>query len=320
LNDLLPKLGPEKSAPFVPTLVKILKDSHVESGTRMYAAIVLGRIKAVPNVELWCALESARSEKDYWLKVAATWAWCELGRYDELGLVKVPAGEFLMGSDENDNERPQHTIYLSAFYIGKHPVTVAQYRSFADSGYKISDEDSLKGIDNHPVAYVSWHDAVKFAEWHGMTLPSEAQWEKAARGTDGRIYPWGNKWENGLANTAEYWSSGARGLWTKLRRQNVVVTTPVGYFSPRGDSPYGCADMCGNVGEWTSTIYKEYPYRADDGRENIKADGIHVLRGGSFLNSRWIARCAFRGEVIPVYFDVYAGFRVCVSPILKSEL
>ena len=224
LNDLLPELGPEKSGPFVPTLVKMLGDPHAESGLRMHTAMVLGRIKAIPDAELWRALQDARRSSDHWLKATATWAWCELGRYEELGLVKVPAGEFLMGSmnedqNANDSEKPQHTVYLSAFYIGKYPVTVAQYRSFVEeSGDKTSAEKSLKGIDNHPVVNVSWDDAMKFSQWNGMTLPSEAQWEKAARGTDGRIYPWGNDWRAGLANTSEYWSTGNRGLLARLLR------------------------------------------------------------------------------------------------------
>ena len=247
-------------------------------------------------------------------------------RYEELGLVKVPAGEFLMGSADEDqyaggSEKPQHTLYLSAFYIGKYPVTVAQYRSFIqESQYKTSDENSTKGIENHPVVNVSWEDAIQFSQWHGMTLPSEAQWEKAARGTDGRIYPWRSKWENRLANTAEYWNSGARGLWSKLRRRSLGTTTPIGYFSPRGDSPHKCADMIGNVWEWTSTIYKEYPYRLDDGRDDIKASGPRVLRGGSFSNLLRSTRCADRGGYDPYGIYWTYGFRVCVSPIIKSEL
>ena len=331
LNELLPDLGSEKSAPFVPTLVKILGDAQVESGPRMHAAMVLGRIKAAPDAELWSALESARQEKDHWLKATATWAWCELGRYEELGLVKVPAGEFLMGTTDEDEfagdyEKPQHTPYLSAFYIGKFPVTVAQYRSFIqESQYKTADEDSAKGINNHPVVNVSWEDAVKFAQWHGMTLPSEAQWEKAARGADGRIYPWGNDWQSGLANTDEYWSKGTRGLWARLRRRNVGTTTSVGYFSPQGDSPYGCADMSGNVWEWCNDWFDENEYKNRAGKSVKDPRGpqngrYRVLRGGSFNDYHRYARCALRSGDDPNYFFSNIGFRVCVSPILKSEL
>jgi formylglycine-generating enzyme required for sulfatase activity len=331
LNDLLPQLGSEKSVPFVPTLVKILGDAHAESGTRMDAAMVLGRIQPSPDAELWSALSSAMLDKDHWLKATATWAWCQLGRFDELGLVKVPAGDFLMGSTDEDrnageNEKPQHTVYLSDFYIGKNPVTVAEYQTFIqESQYKTSDADSMKGIHNHPVVNVSWNDAVKFAQWYGMTLPSEAQWEKAARGTDGRIYPWGNAWESGLANTYEYWNIGARGLWSKIRRKNIGTTTPAGYFSPRGDSPYDCADMSGNVWEWCNDWFdeNEYKNRASSSVKDPQGpqDGrIRVLRGGSFDNSLRYARCALRYWFYPSGFIDNGGFRVCVSPILKSEL
>ena len=328
LNDLLPELGSEKSVPFVPTLVKILGDSHVESGTRMHAAMVLGRIKAAPDAELWHALESARKEKDHWLKATATWAWCELGRYAELGLVKVPAGEFLMGSTAedqyaDDSEKPQHTPYLSAFYIGKYPVAVAQYRSFIqESQYKASNKNSAEGIDNHPVVYVSWEDAIKFSQWHGMTLPSEAQWEKAARGTDGRMYPWGNDWRENHSNTAEYWGK-PRGWWARLRRTKTnETTTAIGLFSPRGDSPYQCVDMVGNVWEWCNDRYAEdeYKSRADKtvkDPQGPQEGSARVLRGGSFYNFHRSARCADRSRD---FFYYNFGFRVCVSPIITSEL
>jgi formylglycine-generating enzyme required for sulfatase activity len=326
LNELLPELGPEKSLPFVPTIVKLIGDTHAESGKRTHATMVLGRIKPVGDASIWHALELARQDKDHWLKATATWAWCELGRFEELGLVKVPTGDFLMGSGDEDqyatdNEKPQHTVYLSDYYIGKYPITVAQYRSFIqESQYKTSDADSVKGSDNHPVVNVSWVKAMKFAQWHGMTLPSEAQWEKAARGTDGRIYPWGNVWEGGVANTDDYWNKGARGLLSRLRHRGIGTTTPIGHFSPRGDSPYGCADMSGNVWEWTQNLYKEYPYKFDDGREDVNASGYRVLRGGSFSSDHWDARCALRFGINPIGFFNSVGFRVCVSPIIKSEL
>jgi len=332
LNTLLPELGSEKSMPFVSILTRILEDTHADNGLRMSCAMAIGRIKPQADAELWHALEVARNEKEKWLKSTATWAWCELGRYEELGLVKVPEGEFLMGSSEvdgyaNDYEKPQHTLYLRTFYIGKYPVTVDEYRSFVqDSEYQTMDNASLKGNKNHPVVNVTWHDALAFAQWRGMTLPSEAEWEKAARGTDGRIYPWGNIWENGLANTDEYWS-GARGWWGRLRQLKTdSTTTPVGFFSPRGDSPYACADMSGNVWEWTRSLWGKggnleypYPYNQEDGRENLKADDniVRVLRGGSFFLNHRFARCASRFRNSPDFLNWNLGVRVGVSPILS---
>jgi formylglycine-generating enzyme required for sulfatase activity len=317
LTSLIPDLGLEGSKPFLPTLTKILADSHADVNLRTQCALTLAKIKPSPDSELWNALKSARQEKDQPLKTAVTWATCELGRYAELGLVMVPAGEFLMGSSDedksaDDDEKPQHTLYLLNYYIAKYPVTEQEYQSFVSGrGYKTSDERSLKGTGNHPVVYVTWNDALAFARWHGMSLPSEAEWEKAARETDGRIYPWGNDWLNGLANTDEHWNSGARGLWSKLRRRDSGSTTPVGSFSSRGDLPYGCADMSGNVWEWTHSLFAKYPYVINDGREDESSLNSRVLRGGSFFNLRNLARCAFRRS--PGSRGYYYGFRVCAS-------
>jgi len=156
-------------------------------------------------------------------------------------MVWVPPGPFLMGSDKGrdpqayDDELPQHRVMLPGYWIGRYPVTVAQFRAFVEaSGYQPKDSDSLNGPDNHPVVYVTWHDALPFCRWLSertglpVTLPSEAEWEKAARGTDGRIYPWGN----GPPDESRCNFAGGR-------------TTPVGRYSPKGDSPYGCVDMAG---------------------------------------------------------------------------
>ena len=173
-------------------------------------------------------------------------------------------------------------MHLDEYWIGKYPVTNAQYKAFVEaSGHQQPDHFKNgkipKGKNDHPVVEVSWHDARAFCDWASqisdavIRLPTEAEWEKAARGKEGRIYPWGDqKPDVGLCNFD----------------QNIGGTTLVGRYSPAGDSPYGCADMAGNVWEWTSSLKKDYPYRAGDGRENLEAgDDVHrVLRGGSWLS------------------------------------
>ena len=245
-------------------------------------------------------------------------------------MILIPAGEFLMGSDPGkdkdargrDNEQPQHTLYLSDYYIAKTPVTNAQYAEFVRDaglvdppGYWQEGEPPPDKL-NHPVVYVSWRDAGAYCDWladitgNPYRLPSEAEWEKAARGTGGRIYPWGNRWYPRWCNTFE----GGPG-----------DTTPVGAY-PRGASPYGLLDMAGNVWEWTRSRWGKtlegphfmYPYDPQDGRENLEAgDDVHrVLRGGSFYDVPRHARCAFRYGCFPSLDWLVYGFRVVVSPIL----
>jgi formylglycine-generating enzyme required for sulfatase activity len=135
------------------------------------------------------------------------------------------------------------------------------------------------------VVHVSWDDAMGFCQWASqangrhVSLPSEAAWEKAARGTDGRIWPWGNQPPDEARCNFDL---------------NVGDTTPVGRYCPQGDSPYGYADMSGNVWQWTNSIFKGYPYDAQDGRESLKIRDHRVLRGGSFAYDQWSARCAYR--------------------------
>jgi formylglycine-generating enzyme required for sulfatase activity len=317
-TTLIPNLGLVQSKPFIPVLIKVLSDVHAETELRAQCALTIAKLKPEADSELWKVLQSAREHKEYTLKSAATWAWCELGRYETLGLVKIPEGEFLMGSSDEDKqamdrEKPQHTLYLPMFYMAKYPVTVDEYRAFVqESGYKTFDEDSLKGTGNHPVVYVTWNDALVFARWKGLTLPSEAEWGKAARGTDGRIYPWGNDWRENYANTDEYWKK-PQSFWARLRRQKTEqTTTPVGSF-PLGNSPYGCSDMPGNVWEWTRSIYKPYPYVVDDGREDEKAEGNRGLRGGSWFHDGDFARVSFRVNNHPDERVNSVGFRVAGS-------
>jgi formylglycine-generating enzyme required for sulfatase activity len=323
--ELLPVLG-EAARLLVSPLVKLIGDTLGEPGVRAKAALALATVRFSPDAEVWQALASARQGESS-LKRAASWAWCELGRPVDLGLVKVPAGEFLMGSPEDEAgpyERPQHVLYLPTFYIGKTPVTVGTFRDYLEkSGRLLADRDGFEKANqraDHPVVLVNWHHALAFAQWHGFGLPSEAEWEKAARGPDGRRYPWGNEWS--LANTREYWGpprvrSGIPliGAWQKR-----AETTPVGQFSPQGDSPYGCADMAGNVREWTRNLWGPssfpYPYVPGDGREDLEvpSQGFRMLRGGAFGDNSRLARCASRYWLVPDDWYVGIGFRVVLSP------
>ena len=244
-------------------------------------------------------------------------------------MILIPAGEFLMGTDPGKAkdedawpwEQPQHTLYLPDYTIAKTPVTNAQYAEFVKDARIVKPpkhwqkgEPSPHKLE-HPVVYVSWHDAVAYCDWLAditgkpYHLPSEAEWEKAARGTDGRNYPWGNRWYPAWCNAGED---------TRLGIVDTVGggggTTPVGAY-PRGASPYGVLDMAGNVWELTRSLCKEYPYDAGDGREDLQAAGPRVVRGGSWGSSRDCARCAYRYWYPPHAGSPSGGFRVVVSPI-----
>jgi formylglycine-generating enzyme required for sulfatase activity len=235
-----------------------------------------------------------------------------------ISFVPVPKGKFLMGSrDDNkfayEDEKPQHTVEIPRdYWIGQFPVTNEQYDLFVQARNGRHPVDDWKKKKDHPVVNVSWEDAQAYCKWlnetHGaelpkgyiFRLPTEAEWEKAARGEFGFEWPWGNEFDKNKCNSAE---GGKKG------------TTPVGAYSPAGDSPYGAADMVGNVWEWTQSLFKGYPYQAGDGHENLKASGRRVLRGGSFINGQGYARCAYRYNYDPDDRFEYFGFRVCASPI-----
>jgi formylglycine-generating enzyme required for sulfatase activity len=233
--------------------------------------------------------------------------------------MRVPAGKFLMGSDffETYDSKPQHTVDIPYdYWMARFPVTNQQFSIYAKAkGIKHLVDDWKKKKD-HPVVHVSWNDAIVYCQWLNrllkaklpsglvLRLPTEAEWEKAARGTDGREYPWGNTFGKNKSNTRE----GKKG-----------VTTSVGLYSPRGDSPYGCADIAGNVCELTHSLMKEYPYKVDDGRENEQTKGAHVYRGGaSFITGRPMG-CASRAHETPYDRNWNnKGFRVVLAPPLQK--
>lgn len=242
----------------------------------------------------------------------------------------VSAGEFIMGSMKERKDRreryeePQHRVNLPAFSIAKYPVTNAQFRAFVlDGGYtdrwrhcwsdagwrEKGDRNGPKtnggafDLPNHPVVMVTWYEAVAYCRWlgeklgHQVSLPTETQWEKAARGADGRRYPWGDEFVPGYVNF------GGNGIDT---------TTAVGIF-PRGASPYGCEDMSGNVREWCTTKWQSpYPLSSDD---DLAGDAQRLLRGGAFDSNREEVRCASRHASPPDSRSNNIGFRVVVAPL-----
>jgi formylglycine-generating enzyme required for sulfatase activity len=201
-------------------------------------------------------------------------------------MIRVPAGWFLMGANEGpEDERPQHKVELAEFFIDRTPVTNAQFAQFLHSAgskgadgerwYDTEDHDARihrrdgnwwadAGYENHPAVEASWFGAVAYCAWAGKRLPNEAEWEKAARGPDGRKYPWGHGPPDRFrAHFAAGWNQ----------------TRPVGSF-PKGASPYGIQDMAGNIWQWVSSAYVPYPYRADDGREDLTSHRDRGTRGG----------------------------------------
>jgi formylglycine-generating enzyme required for sulfatase activity len=236
-------------------------------------------------------------------------------QFFEPEMVLIPEGEFLMGSDPakdkdaSHNEHPQHRVYLPAYYVAKTPVTNAQYAFFLWSADHDQPEHwesvQLAGSErNHPVVNVTWHDVQAYCQWLTSLTgkhycpPTEAEWEKAARGTDGRIYPWGDQWDPTRCNT---------------REAGTARTSPVSAH-PDGASPYGALDMAGNVAEWTFSLFREYPYDPDDGREDPKPQGDdrRVLRGGSAEYPKERARCASRNWLGQDFCWCFVGFRVAL--------
>lgn len=240
---------------------------------------------------------------------------------DKAVMVLVSAGDFLMGSDTEDNEadsdeKPRHLIWLDEYWIDRFEVTNSQYKKFIDTvGHAVPFIDAgwaapyswtngtyPEGLANYPVVLVDWNDAKAYCSWAGGRLPTEAEWEKAARGNDGRIYPWGDETatcDYSIINNGVL-GCGTNGIW------------PVG-SKPDGVSPYGAVDLAGNVWEWTSSLYKNYPYNPDDGRETIESEQKRVIRGGSWDDIANRVRSAYRLDVSPESQNISLGFRCIVS-------
>jgi len=248
-----------------------------------------------------------------------------------LNLISIPAGVFTMGHKTFPDASPQHQLELREFRFGKYPVTNEEFAEFiAARGYEIEKfwtvmgwrwlqtrpqtqpgfwNDARFNAPRQPVVGVSWYEAVAFCKWlgenlaRGFRLPTEAEWEKAARGAhDARVYPWGDRYENNRANTAEL---------------GLGQTSPVGAF-PLGASPFGVCDLAGNVYEWTVSKWGAnwqelefaYPYHAGDGREGMDGSAARVMRGGSWFNPSIDAQVWHRARFLPGSRGSNIGFRV----------
>ena len=240
---------------------------------------------------------------------------------DGAEMVKIPAGKFTMGSTEQEDEKPMHDVNLCDFCIDKYPVTNGQYRKFCDAtgrdyppgpGFSGTPDYFTKNAD-YPVVNVSWEDARAFCEWAGKRLPTEAEWEKAARGQDGRKYPWGNTEPDGSqCNFADKRSGFS---WAdKKVDDGFAQMSPVKQY-PAGASPYGVMDMAGNVWEWCNDwfaddYYKESPAENPKGPDS---GSVRVLRGGSWCNDPVSLCCACRFVGEPSYRSLVIGFRCAVD-------
>jgi sulfatase modifying factor 1 len=346
--------APEAAAP-------LLRDLEADDpALRAEAARTLGSL-GLPDRTVQEALHARRrADPILDVRTAALAALLQLGESEALGMVLIPAGEFLMGTPPEqarrlaqeygysetvlDNETPQRTVHLPDYWMAKTPVTNAQYKQFLDANPEHpvpqSAEDWVKpynwdselriypqGMAEHPVVLVSWEDATAYAAWAGLRLPSEAEWEKAARGGPqvgdqdnpypARLWPWGDEWDPEKCNSAETWAGRPlktyqewkawwEDVWRKKYLGKQAQTTPVEAY-PAGGSPYGVLDMAGNVWEWTADWYQGYPgttYTSGDFGQKYR-----VLRGGGWSRDRSSARVSIRYRYHPDYRYIYLGFR-----------
>jgi formylglycine-generating enzyme required for sulfatase activity len=262
-----------------------------ENRTVDVALEVLGLTRGGPGGNLIPLGENPQGANEYWRV------------QDGALLVRIPAGEFRMGSLDSDgepDERPQHSVYVSEFLIDKTEVSWRQFRNFAEARRRQLPPSPLWGMpDDYPAAFILWAEAKEYCEWVGGRLPTEAEWEKAARGTDGRKYPWGDAWDATRCNSI----SGG------LHRPESVGSYP-GCVSP-----YGVLDMPGSIWEWCADPYAAAYYADSPARDpqGPSSGGLRVMRGGAWMSQPAWLRVAYRFEVSPTSRNADHGFRCAMD-------
>ncbi len=332
---------------------------------RVRAARGLARLKKADQTTLTALRRTMSTDGVPAVRIAARNAMLALGHEQELGMVRIPAGEFIMGTSQEKagyllkqygwsaswavSEMPARTVELKEYFIDRTLVTNAAFAVFtATTGYRTVAEregsghvklgsqpdlvelpgadwahprgpgTSWEAIPDHPVVLLCWPDVQAYADWAGKTLPTEPQWERAARGDDGRIWPWGDVWDPERCNSAlrhsdisivreESWSRWWAG-YDQVR--DGPMTTPVGMF-PAGASPFGLLDCAGNVCERTSDWYRAYPGAPD--KSEHYGEKYHVLRGGAFHHHPVLLRTGARDFAHPLFRTVHDGFRCVVD-------
>jgi serine/threonine-protein kinase len=240
-------------------------------------------------------------------------------------MVLIPAGEFIMGSDNGDaNETPAHVVYLDSYYIDKTEVTNAAYKlcvrdGVCQSPIQITSRTRAQyygnaQFDNYPVLYIDWGMARTYCDWRGARLPTEAEWEKAARGENSFIYSWGDEFACHKGNFDDENQIDDYVVPGGPNCDGYPDTAPVHSY-PAGASSYGVLDMNGNVWEWVNSQAQAFPYIADDGRESPNSDSLRVVKGGAFTANDYFSRSSNRRFLSPVTADDVTGFRCAMDGI-----
>ncbi|MBM3315453.1 formylglycine-generating enzyme family protein [candidate division WOR-3 bacterium] len=302
MNETVPERSPKKSGRNVPVIIMT---------AALVAAPTSGKggeaAQAAPVGMRFMQRNARRFDEYLWLK-------------DSSVVIRIPAGTFTMGSPRGEgdaDERPQHRVSLSEYYVDKYEVTNRQYKRFCDAtGRTYPSDPDFTGMPgyftaypSYPVVNVSWADAQAYCTWAGKQLPTEAEWEKAARGTDARKYPWGSAEPSG--KRSNYADRNTDSSWRDANADDGYArTAPVGTY-PAGVSPYGLMDMAGNVWEWCNDWHSEsyYGSSANNNPQGPSSGPYRVTRGGSWLCSPMYLRAANRDRCGPSDRYHNLGFR-----------